>query len=69
MKRPSYKQALEWMALNDDVYWLPDDPISVTGALTCDLFGVDDAKLRGDLLKAIKRVNPSHPVVQNEEVK
>jgi hypothetical protein len=69
MKRPGYREALEWMALNDDVYWLAGDPdtgagaISVTGALVRDLWDVDEAKFRKDLINTIKRVAPSHEVV------
>jgi hypothetical protein len=66
MKRPGYREALEWMALNDDVYWLAEDPaiaagaISVTGAMVRDLWGVSEEKFRKDLLAAVRRVNPNH---------
>ena len=66
MKRPGYREALEWMALNDDVYWLAEDPqtgagaISVTGAMLRDLWDVSEEKFRKDLLATLRRVSPDH---------
>lgn len=53
MNRPSYKQALQWIADNDDTEWLRDEHgcLSVTAALVADLFGVSDERIKKDLLK------------------
>jgi hypothetical protein len=65
MKRPGYREAVEWMVLNDDVEWATYDPecvesgcasISVTGALVRDLFGVETERLRADIRRGIKRL-------------
>ena len=64
MKRPAYRDAVEWLVLNDDVEWATYDPfgeteglasVSVTGALVCDLFGVETERLRKDIRRGIKR--------------
>ena len=62
MKRPGYREAVEWLVLNDDVEWATFDPpdacasVSVTGALVCDLFGVETERLRSDIRLGIKRL-------------
>ena len=62
MKRPGYREAVEWLVLNDDVEWATFDPpdacasVSVTGALVCDLFGVETERLRSDNRLGIKRL-------------
>lgn len=67
MKRPGYREAVEWLVCNDDCYWLSfaetqDNPIiSVAAALVRDLFGVDDEKLFSDMRRAMKRNN--HPAI------
>jgi|ERR1700726_1362644 len=59
MKRPGYREAIDWIAANDDTEWVEysltdaGSSVSVTGALTCDLFGVDVARLRKDVRKAL----------------
>lgn len=62
MKRPGYRETLEWIALNDDVYWLADDEpiICVTLAMVRDLFDVEQDKIIADLRRTLKRVNPTH---------
>lgn len=54
MRRPGYREAIEWLAGNDDCYWLNDDEpmISVTAALVRDLWDVEDKRLIADLRKA-----------------
>lgn len=66
MTRPSYKRALEWLALNDDCYWLrsSEPMLSVATALVADLFSKDDETTRKDLIKALWRVYPTHPVLR-----
>lgn len=55
MRRPGYREAVEWIALNDDTTWLDADIpiISVTAAMVRDLYGVEDDRLFRD----IRRVN------------
>lgn len=54
--RPSLAEAVEWMAYNDDTEWVANgDPISVTGAMVADLFGVGHDELIEALRKAIKK--------------
>ena len=61
MTRASYTSAVAWIAANDDCTWVEhlaytgDGSISVTGAMTCDLFGVDEARLRKDLHRELTR--------------
>lgn len=56
-KRLGYRAAIQWLALNDDSSWANDDetPQSVTAAFVADCFGVDDAKVRADLRRAIAK--------------
>lgn len=44
MRSPGYREAVEWLALNDDTEWLDDEygSISVTTALVRDLWDVPD---------------------------
>lgn len=59
MKRPSYKEAIFWLAANDDCYWLLDEEpiISVSAALVQDLFGVETEKLFKDIRKKWEEVH------------
>lgn len=61
MKRPGYREAVEWIALNDDCYWLADEEpiISVTACMVRDLWGVETEKLFYDLRKVLKRTHPA----------
>ncbi len=56
MKRPSYKQAVAWLANEDDNSWAEEayDVPSVAAALTMDLFCVSRDRLRMDILKRIR---------------
>lgn len=58
MKRASYRDAVQWLAYNDDTQWLNDsDPIeSVSTALVADLFGVSVERVTADLRRAVARV-------------
>lgn len=53
----SYKQAIKWLALNDDCEWLKDYgkddcvSISVSAALVADLFNKSDEQVEKDLRK------------------
>lgn len=58
MKRASYREAIQWLAYNDDTQWLSDsDPIeSVSTALVADLFGVDVERVTKDLRRAVAKI-------------
>lgn len=62
MRRPGYREAVEWIACNDDCYWLADadPPLSVTAAMVRDLFGVDKERLIRDISRTLGRVHPGH---------
>lgn len=66
MKRPGYREAIEWLACNDDCYWLGDalGCISVTAALVRDLFDVTDEKLKTDLTNKLRQVHPNHEALR-----
>ncbi len=55
MKRASYREAVEWIARNDDTEWLNEVPqhASVTACLVADLFGVDEGRVFKDLRRAL----------------
>lgn len=71
MRRPGYREAVDWLAGNDDCYWLADnEPIpSVATCMIRDLFGVEDDKIYADIRRSLKRIHPSHPAAlsQTEE--
>lgn len=58
MKRASYREAIKWMAYNDDTEWVEDDvPIpSVTAALIADLFDVSAETVTTDLLRQMTKM-------------
>jgi hypothetical protein len=64
MRRPGYREAVLWLAQNDDCYWLGDsNPCpSVSTAMVSDLFGVEEARLIKDLRAALQKVYPRHEV-------
>ena len=66
MRRPGYREAIEWLAGNDDCYWLGDEEpcMSVAAALVRDLWDVDDSRLMLDLRRALYRVHPTHEVLR-----
>lgn len=71
MKRPGYREAIDWLAGNDDCHWLGDfdnhgPMLSVTAAMVRDLWGVTDDKLLTDLRRALKRTFPDHPAFKQE---
>lgn len=57
-RAPGYKWAIEWLASNDDCYWLEDTNgcMSVTASLVVDMYDTEESKLRRDLLKAWQAV-------------
>lgn len=56
MKRASYREAIRWIADNDDTQWLNDDEpmFSVTAALVADLFDVDTDRVTKDLRRELE---------------
>lgn len=58
MKRPSYRMAVEWAALNDES--AATDPEEVAGTisvcLVADIFGLDVARVVRDVLRVRARV-------------
>jgi len=62
IRRPGYGEAVEWLACNDDCYWLGDEhgSLSVAASMVRDLYGVADSKLIKDLRKALAEVYPDH---------
>jgi enoyl reductase-like protein len=69
MKRPAYRDAIDWLAGNDDCYWLGDyddhgSMISVSAALVRDLWDVSDERLLADLRRALKRIYPNHEALK-----
>jgi hypothetical protein len=69
MKRPGYREAVEWLAGNDDCYWLGDFDrhgliMSVAASMIRDLYDVTDEKLSADIRKALKKIHPSHEVLR-----
>jgi hypothetical protein len=58
MKRASYRDAVNWLAYNDDNHWLTDEygSLSVTAALVADIFGVTTERVTADLRRAIERM-------------
>lgn len=61
----SYKEAVEWIASNDDCYWIGDrdahGPImSVTACMVRDLWNKNDEKVIKDIRKALRIAYPDH---------
>lgn len=65
-KRPGYRESIEWLAHNDDCYWLADDEpcISVSAAMVRDLFDMPQDKLVKDLRRALAKAYPDHEALQ-----
>lgn len=61
MKRAGYREAIDWIARNDDNNWLDDEQpvISVAAALVQDLFGLDSDRVIRDLRRAIAKARGS----------
>ena len=61
MKRASYRAAIQWIVDNDDTEWAEYDKStamgtpSVTACLIADLFGVDDERIRRDVLRGLSK--------------
>jgi hypothetical protein len=66
MRRPGYREAINWLACNDDCNWVIEEPmvidqpidrpiISVTAALVRDLFDIPDERLIADLRRELSK--------------
>jgi len=66
MRRPGYREAIDWLAGNDDCYWLGDEEpcMSVTASLVRDLFDVSDDRLMADIRRSLRRIHPTHEVLR-----
>lgn len=68
---PSYKNAIDWIAQNDDCEWLGDcsSPQGVTLSISArfvrDLWFKDDERLVNDVKKALKKYFPDHEIFKN----
>lgn len=63
MKRPSYKRAVLWIALNDDAganaaLDLSEVRVYITTLFVADLFGVDSEQVARDVIKVRRREYP-----------
>lgn len=58
MKRASYREAIEWIARNDDVDTLDEEAVSsyLTTGLVADLFG----KEQSEVARAVVRLRLAH---------
>jgi hypothetical protein len=68
VKRPGYREAIDWLARNDDCCWLADEMpmLSVAAHLVSDLWVVSDDKLVTDLRRALKLVYPDHEALREK---
>jgi enoyl reductase-like protein len=69
MRRPGYREAVEWLAGNDDCYWIGDydahgPMLSVATSMVRDLWGVTDEKIIADLKRALRKVYPNHEALR-----
>ena len=58
MKRGSYRDAISWIANNDDNQWIEDfeyGSISVTAALVADIWDVEQDKVIRDLKRELTK--------------
>lgn len=58
MKRASYREAIHWLAANDDCHWLsdPEGCFSVATALVADMFDVHTDRVTKDLRRVHARM-------------
>lgn len=69
MKRPGYREAVEWLAGNDDCYWIGADEdhggetLSVSASMVRDLYDVAEKKLVADITNALRKIYPTHEVL------
>jgi hypothetical protein len=69
MKRPGYREAVEWIAGNDDCHYIVATEhcpafLSVAMSLVRDLWDVTDERLTADILRALKRIHQTHEALR-----
>jgi hypothetical protein len=64
VKRPSYRSALYWIVMNDDVSFLNYNDrsdgrsaMSATACLVADMFDLSDERVRADLIREARRLD------------
>lgn len=59
MKRPGYREAVRWIAANDDTDDLMNghDAHPVTVVLVADLFDQESTKVAADVIREVKRLS------------
>lgn len=66
MKRGSYREAIRWIAENDDTVWVDDvnaygpADLSVTATLIADLFDVEHERVRVDIRRELDKYQRLH---------
>lgn len=59
-KLTKYKEAIKWIARNDDNEWLKSDQIlSVSGTMISDIFKKDEKKVKQDILNELEHIWPN----------
>lgn len=69
MRRPGLREAIEWLAGNDDCYWLGDydghgPMLSVAASMVRDLYDITDERLISDLRRALAKAFPNHSALK-----
>lgn len=69
MRKPGYREAIAWLAGNDDCYWIGDHDghgpmLSVSASMVRDLYDVTDDRLIADLKIALAKVFPNHEALK-----
>jgi hypothetical protein len=69
VKRPGYREAIEWLAGNDDCHYLITSEhheiiMSVAASMVRDLYDVTDEKLQADVRRMLKRIHPNHEALR-----
>lgn len=65
----AYKDAIEWIAGNDDCYWIGDrdahGPImSVTACMVRDLWNKPEVQVIKDIKKSLIKIYPDHEALK-----
>lgn len=59
-KRPGYREAVEWIAANDDCFWTdePEHGMSVTASMVRDLWDKTDEQVTKDITRKWRQIYP-----------
>lgn len=71
MRRPGYREAVEWLAGNDDCYYLVTSEhheiiMSVAASMIRDLYDISAEKLQSDVRKVLKKIYPDHIALRKD---